>query len=41
MFIGLKKELKEVKSEIEVSYCKPEQGPLLGEDYEAEKETPN
>ena len=25
---------------MEVSYCKPEQGPLLGEDDEAEKERP-
>ena len=40
MFHGLKKELREVKSEIEVSYCEPEQGPLLGEDDQAEKERP-
>ena len=37
-FVGLKKELREVESEMEVSYCEPEQGPLLGEDDEAEKE---
>ena len=40
MFYVLKKELKEVKSDIEVSYCEPEQGPLLGEDDEAEKGRP-
>ena len=28
-FARLKKELREVESEMEVSYCKPEQGPLL------------
>ena len=38
MVAGLKKELREVESEIEVSYFEPEQGPLLGEDDEAEKE---
>ena len=38
MFAELKKELKEVESEMEVSYCEPEQGPLLGDDDEAEKE---
>ena len=38
MFAELKKELKEVESEMEVSYCEPEHGPLLGEDDEAEKE---
>ena len=40
MFAELKKELREVESEMEVSYCEPEQGPLLGEDYEAKKERP-
>ena len=38
MFVGLKEELREVEYEMEVSYCEPEQGPLLGEDDEAEKE---
>ena len=32
MFVELKKELREAESEMEVSYCEPEQGPLLGED---------
>ena len=36
----MKKELREVESEMEVSYCEPEQGPFLGEDDEAEKERP-
>ena len=40
MFAGLKKELREVEYEMEVSYCEPEQGPLIGEDDEAEKERP-
>ena len=40
MFSELKKELKEVEYEMEVSYCEPEQGPLLGEDDEVEKERP-
>ena len=40
MFVGLKKELIEVESEMEVSYCEHEQGPLLGEDDEGEKERP-
>ena len=40
MYFELKKELKEVESEMEVSYCEPEQGPLLGEDDEVEKERP-
>ena len=40
MFTKLEKELREAKSEIEVSYCEPEQGPLIGEDDEAEKERP-
>ena len=40
MFVELKQELREVESEMEVSYCEPEQGPLLGEDDEAEKERP-
>ena len=40
MFAELKKELREVESEMEVSYCELEQGPLLGEDDEAEKERP-
>ena len=35
MFVELKKELREVESEMEVSYCEAEQGPLLGEDDEA------
>ena len=30
MFVELKKELKEVESKMEVSYCELEQGPLLG-----------
>ena len=38
MFVELKKELKEVESEMEVSYCEPEQGPLLRENDEVEKE---
>ena len=38
MFVGLKKEVREVESEMEVSYCEPKKGPLLGEDDEAEKE---
>ena len=37
MFAGLKKELIEVEYDMEVSYCEPEQGPLLGEGDEAEK----
>ena len=37
-FVGLKEELKEVESEMEVSYCELKQGPLLGEDDEVEKE---
>ena len=40
MFADLKKELREVESEMEVSYCEPEKGPLLGDDDEAEKERP-
>ena len=40
MFVGLEKEIKEVEYEMEVSYCELEQGPLLGEDDEAEKERP-
>ena len=40
MIVGLKKELREVESEMEVSYCEPKQGPLLGEDDEVEKERP-
>ena len=40
MFAELKKELRKVESEIEVSYCEPEQGPLLGEDDEAKRERP-
>ena len=40
MFVGLKKELREADSEIEISYCEPEQGPLLGEDDEAKTERP-
>ena len=38
MFAGIKKELREVESEMEVSYCEPKQGPLLGEDDEEENE---
>ena len=41
MCVELKKELREVESEMEVSYCEPEQGPLLGEDDEAEKRETN
>ena len=40
MFVGLKKELKEVEYEMDASYCEPEQGPFLGEDDETEKERP-
>ena len=40
MFTELKKELIKVESEMEVSYCEPEQGPLLEKDDEAEKERP-
>ena len=40
MFVDLKKELREVEYEINVSYCEPKQGPLLGEDDEVEKERP-
>ena len=40
IFARLKKELREVEYEMEVSYCEPEQGPLLGEDDEVEKERP-
>ena len=40
MFTGLKKKLKEAQSEMEVSYCEHEKGPLLREDNEAEKERP-
>ena len=40
MVAGLKKELREIECEMEVSYCEPEQGPLVGEDDEAEKERP-
>ena len=40
MFAGLKKKFIEVEYEIEVSYCEPEKGPLLGEYDEAEKERP-
>ena len=35
MFVDLKKELRELEFEMKVSYCEPEQGPLLGEDDEA------
>ena len=38
MFVELKKELREVESEMEISYSEPEQGPLLGDDDEVEKE---
>ena len=38
MFVELEKELREVESEMEVSYCEPEHGPLLGEDNDAKKE---
>ena len=34
MFSELKKELREVESQMEVSYCEPEQGHLLREDDE-------
>ena len=40
MFVELEKELRGAKSEMEVTCCEPEQGPLLGEDDEAEKERP-
>ena len=40
MFSELKKELREAKYEMEVSYCEPEHGPLLGEDDDAEEERP-
>ena len=38
MYSRLKEELMEAEFEMEVSYCEPKQGPLLGEDDEAEKE---
>ena len=38
IYVRLKEELREVESGIEVSYCEPEQGPLLGEDDEIDKE---
>ena len=38
MYARLKEELREADSEMEVSYCEPEQGPLLGDDDEAEEE---
>ena len=38
MYARLKEELREADSEMEVSYCEPEQGPLLGDDDEVEKE---
>ena len=38
MFAELKEELREHESEMEVSYCEPEQGPLLGDDDEAKEE---
>ena len=41
MFVGLNKELREVEYEMEVSYCEPEHGPLLGGDDEVEKERTN
>ena len=40
MFIRLKKELREDEYEMEVSYCELEQGPLLGQNDEVEKERP-
>ena len=38
MYARLKEELREAEFEMEVSYCEPEQGPLLGDDDEVEKE---
>ena len=38
MYAVLKEELREAESEMEVWYWEPEQGPLLGDDDEAEKE---
>ena len=38
MYAILKEELREVESEMEVSYCEFEQGPLLQDDDEAERE---
>ena len=38
MYARLKEELREAEYEMEVSYCEHEQGPLLGDDDEAEKE---
>ena len=38
MFVGLKKELRSAEFEMEVSYCEPEEGPLLGEDDETKIE---
>ena len=38
MYARLKEELREVESEMEVSYCEPEQGPLLRDDDEEENE---
>ena len=40
MFTELEKELRATESKMEVTYCELEQGPLLGEDDEAEKERP-
>ena len=41
MYARLKEELREAEFEMEVSYCEPEQGPLLGEYDEVEKERLN
>ena len=38
IYVRLKEELREVESEMEVSYCEPKQGPFLGVDDEAENE---
>ena len=38
IYSRLKEELRGVESEIEVSYCEHEQGPLLGEDDETNEE---
>ena len=38
IYARLKEELREDESEIEVSYCEPEQGPFLKEDDEIDEE---
>ena len=38
IYARLKGEIKEAESEIEVSYCELEHGPLVGEDDEIDEE---